>query len=192
MNILRLSTLSLTVAIAVFALGYVSPSFADQPDPTTREHGQHDGEDGTEKFSVEYITTVRGIYGVNTPGGCAGTTDKNLSVNFLTNCVTPDVMAGGTALYASAIAVRDMKLDVLLFFRTEQLEFPNRNPGELYVSDRLPVTIVDGDPREEGSANFHLTVRNPAVVLTKAHQPNKGTTLPSIAVGNIVYTAVTE
>ena len=32
MNILRLSTLSLTLAIVVFALGY-NPSFADKPDP---------------------------------------------------------------------------------------------------------------------------------------------------------------
>ena len=31
MNILRLSTLSLTLAIAVFALGYVNPSFAGKP-----------------------------------------------------------------------------------------------------------------------------------------------------------------
>ncbi len=188
MNILRLSNLSLTLAIAVFALGYVSPSFADQPDPITRSHGQHDGDDGIEKFLVEYITGD--VDGVNTPPDCAGTTDKNLSVNFLTNCEAPDVMAGGNPLWLSAIAVRDKKLDVLLFFRTEQLNFPNRNPGELYVSDRLPVTIVDGDPGEEGSANFHLTVTNPAVVLTKAHQPNKGTTLSPIAVGNIVYTLI--
>ncbi len=33
MKILRLSTLSLTLAIAVFALGYANPSFADNADP---------------------------------------------------------------------------------------------------------------------------------------------------------------
>jgi len=188
MNILRLSTLSLTLAIAVFSLGYVSPSIADQPD-NLGNHGQHGEDDGADTtFSVEVITTVGDEHGVNTLPGCEGTTDKNLSVNFLTNCDAPDVMAGGVPLFSFGIAVRDKKLDVLLFFRTMQLNDPD---GETYVSDRYPVTIVDGDPGE-GSADFHLTVTNPAVVLTKAHQPNKGTTLPPIAVGNIVYTEVTE
>ena len=44
MNILRLSTLSLTLAIAVFALGY-NTSFADKP--VNGEHN-HGGEDKTE------------------------------------------------------------------------------------------------------------------------------------------------
>ncbi len=46
MKILRLSNLSLTLAIAVFALGY-NPSFADKPGSGTclQEHCDHGGED---------------------------------------------------------------------------------------------------------------------------------------------------
>ena len=39
MNISRLSTLSLGLAIAVFALGYVNPSFADKPIGGEHDHG---------------------------------------------------------------------------------------------------------------------------------------------------------
>ncbi len=48
MSILRLSTLSLTLAIAVFALGYVSPSFADNPDrgKCAPQHCNHGGDPG--------------------------------------------------------------------------------------------------------------------------------------------------
>ncbi len=40
MNILRLSTFSLTLALAVFALGYVNPSFAN---PTGEKHNHGGG-----------------------------------------------------------------------------------------------------------------------------------------------------
>ncbi len=128
-----------------------------------------------------------GVDGVDTPVGCAGTTNKNLSVDFLTNCITPDVMAGGVALYIAGIVVRHKKPDVLLFFSTMQLDFPHPVSGEtLYESDRLSATIVDGEP-----GDFHITVTNPpgGVLLTKIHEPNKFMTLDPIAIGNIVYIA---
>ncbi len=43
MNILRLSTLSLTLAVAVFALGYTNPAFADKP---SGGNHNHDGDPG--------------------------------------------------------------------------------------------------------------------------------------------------
>ena len=39
MNTVRLSTLSLTIAIAVMTLGYANPSFADKPSNGDHEHG---------------------------------------------------------------------------------------------------------------------------------------------------------
>ena len=53
MSILRLSTFSLTLAIAVMTLGY-NPSFANKPDPVTGH--DHGGEDETETvFMVKMV-----------------------------------------------------------------------------------------------------------------------------------------
>ena len=58
MNILRLSTLSLTLAIAVFALGYVNPSFAGKPDKCPDHPSCKDG--GDAKYSVAISGDVLG------------------------------------------------------------------------------------------------------------------------------------
>ncbi len=60
MNILRLSTLSLTLAVAVFALGY-NTSFADKPDPITG-HGPHDDDPSAIDYSVE-LTAGAFVFG---------------------------------------------------------------------------------------------------------------------------------
>ena len=55
MNILRLSTLTLTLAIAAFSLGYVNPSFAGKPVDGEHDHGggSTGGDDAT--YSVEIV-----------------------------------------------------------------------------------------------------------------------------------------
>ena len=61
MNILRLSTLSLTLAIAVFALGYVSPSFADKPGsgPCGQVHCDHGEENPSDlAYTVNLIGPI--------------------------------------------------------------------------------------------------------------------------------------
>ena len=63
MNILRLLTLSLTVALAVVTLGYVNPSFADQPnsDGCGEVHCGHGGgggdppPSGAVDINIEYV-----------------------------------------------------------------------------------------------------------------------------------------
>ncbi len=69
MNILRVSTLSLTLVVAAFALSY-NPSFADRPDPE-HSHGGDDGEEVT--YSVTISGDVDGQSGDdNWVGGFAG------------------------------------------------------------------------------------------------------------------------
>ncbi len=55
MNISRLSTLSLTIAIAVMTLGYANPAFADKPKNDMHDHGDDDGGD-----VAEYVVTISG------------------------------------------------------------------------------------------------------------------------------------
>ncbi len=64
MNILRVSTLSLTLAVAAFALGFANPAFAEKvkncdppdPHPSCKDDGGGDG--GKAKFSVFIIPGV--------------------------------------------------------------------------------------------------------------------------------------
>ncbi len=60
MNILRLSTLSLTLAIVVFALGSANPSFADKPGSgkcvkTQHEHCHDDDESGRDETFYDVV-----------------------------------------------------------------------------------------------------------------------------------------
>ena len=60
MSILRLSTLSLTLAIAAFSLGYVNPSFADK----TGDKHNHGGDDGNGGGGdgITYTAELRGTF----------------------------------------------------------------------------------------------------------------------------------
>jgi len=64
MKILRLSTLSLTLAIAVFALGY-NPSFADKPDsgPCGQRHCDHGEDLGNLTYTVNLIGPMGSVRG---------------------------------------------------------------------------------------------------------------------------------
>ena len=66
MKILRLSTLSLSLAIAVFSLGYVNPSFADNPRGGGHNHGGDDGGNGKDaSYSVVISGAVLGVDGTD-------------------------------------------------------------------------------------------------------------------------------
>ena len=164
--------------------------------------GMGGGNTGT-TFSVEVIPIpgepqpipgVPPIYWVDTTvggdDGCVpGTTEGEKDLNAFwpdlpEDCLTPDVMAGGAPLWLFAIGVRGNKSDVTLFFTDVSIVYPSPVSNEsVYVSDRLSWDLV-GDL----GGSFQLKVDPPDVVLTKAHEPAKGTTLDPIAVGNIVYT----
>ena len=100
MRILRLSTLSLTLAIAVFSLGYVNPSFADRPnsDGCGEVHCGHGGGGGDPAtvFDVAMNSTavVNGKPGLLISADACGTTEdqgQELDVTLPDLCVTVNV-----------------------------------------------------------------------------------------------------
>ena len=187
MNILRLSTLSVTLAIAVFALGYANPSFADKP---PHDHGG--GDDPATVFSVEMQPgTMSNKAGLVTSAGVAcGTTEnlgqRELDASFPDLCVTvtgvnvipPD--GAPLTLRAFGLIVRSNRSDVLIFF-TDGHVMGTTNTGGVYVSERLPATIS-----RNGSITVKVNLSDLAV--EKNHQPRKGELVGPIAIGEIVYT----
>ncbi len=80
MSILRLSTLSLTLAIVVFALGSANPSFADKP-TNGHNHGGDDPEDVAEySVTIEKMGGVEGASGSDNWRGNFGG-KKNIGLN---------------------------------------------------------------------------------------------------------------
>ena len=192
MSILRLSTLSLTLAIAVFALGYVSPSFADKPD-AKNNHGQHQSDDGTESFSVDMVagTNDGNDNWVVATGACAGTTSNNLSASFPVPCgttITVNYIAGPTpgmvVLRLLGFALRTNKQDVLIFFTSDMTVSPAVDGASVFhTKDRLKWTFESVSALE-----IVIKVDKRDVTLIKEHEPNKRALLDFIDVGNIVYT----
>ena len=198
MNILRLSTLSLTAAIAVFALGYASPAFAPPPvcpgDHPSCKNDSGDG-DGDTEFMVEMQPgTVSDKAGLVTSAGVAcGTTEEQgqseLDVGFPDLCVTvldvnfiTEPIGAPLTLRAFALDLRLNKLDMLIFFTDGQIDEFGHNSGDVYVSDRLPVTIS----RSNESITVEVNLFDRAV--KKAHPQGKERLVGPIAIGEIVYT----
>jgi hypothetical protein len=203
MNILRLSTLSLTAAIAVFALGYASPAFAPPPvcpgDHPSCKNDSGDG-DGDTDFTVEMKPgSVGGADGLLISDGPCGTTvdqgQRELDASFpaleVDGCVTVGVnfitppTGGPLTLRALAFQVRSNKSDVLMFFTDGQIIEGHLVPDTagVYVSERLPATIS-----RNGSITVEVGLSGLNVV--KNHQPGKGDLVGPIAIGNIVYTPI--
>ena len=196
MNILRLSTLSVTLAIAVFALGYANPSFADKP---PHDHGG--GDDPATVFSVEmHPGDVGGADGLLTSNGvdCGTTEDlgqRELDAGFPAleegGCVTVDVFfitpptGGPLTLRAFGLIVRSNKSDVLIFLTDGEIIDGHLVPDTagVYVSERLPATIS-----RNGSITVEVGLSDLNVV--KNHQPGKGDLVGPIAIGIIVYTPI--
>ncbi len=187
MNILRLSTLSLTVAIAVFALGY-NPSFAGKPD----SEGKHDHGDGKDKTETVFLVEMqRGTLDETTPGlvttkpACGSTEGElQLGVVFPDNCAAIDVQyitppsGGPLTLKLWYVQVNLNKSYVKIAFRP-----PDGQTG-LYVTDHLAVTISgDGPP-----SAFTVVVNQDDLSVKKNHNPGKGDLVGPIAIGEIVYT----
>ncbi len=204
MSILRLSTLSLTLAIAVMTLGYANPSFADKPGTggcvvTAHEHCHDDGDE--EPATVFVVAMLPGDMGgmdglVTSDGACGTTKDeaghRELDVSFPASiaegCVTvTDVFfitgptGGPLTLRAVELNVRSNKSDVLIFFTDMEIK-DGHNTGGTYVSERLPATIS----RSNGSITVKVNLTGRAV--EKNHQPGKGDLVGPIAIGKIVYT----
>jgi len=195
MNILRLSTLSLTLAIAVFALGY-NPSFADNPNKGNHPHG-----DGGDKTETEFMVEMqRGKFAEDTAGlvtsdgkACGITKGEiNDGVLFPDGCVTvKDVFfitgptGGPLTLKLFTIGVKVNRSSAHLFFTDGPILFPLRNPGDGY-GITVPVKII---PDADGSS-FTVEVNMDGLAVEKSHQPRKREFVGPIVIGEIVYTPI--
>jgi len=185
MKILRLSTRSLALAIAVFTLGYVNPASADKPGMGGHNHGGGGGGGTATTYSVVVVAGTGSGKWVVTPDGCEGQTPDSpkLNVRFPEGCPTGHVTVGGVLLFLYAIEVRDKKSDATLYFSDIPVAYSILGES-VYNSARLSADIV-----EVGESSLEIRVNLTDLQLIKGHQPSKNSTLGPIAVGNIVYTA---
>ncbi len=170
MNILRLSTLSLILAIAVMTLGYANPSFAAPKKCGGNPDTVLPGCGGTDDVAAEFTVELqRGGLSGNTDGllisnlggnlDCGTTEGENRGASFPEGCVTVSVCflplgPGPTgcplALQLSSLMVRLSQSDMQLFFTSGPI--PMSGPvsnDSVYQSDRLPVTIIRIGPSFE-------------------------------------------
>ncbi len=201
MNILRLSTLSLILAIAVITLGYAGYSSAAPPCSKKPVDGcrddSGDGNDTTEtEFMVEmHPGTVGGADGLVTSNGVAcGITEGEInggrfpdgcvtvSANFITDPGAPLI------LRAFTFGVRFNRSEAKLFFTDGPIAYPDRNPGDGYGLGGLPMTVIPDGSSPSGSTPFTVKVNMSGLFAIKSHQPRKGDLVGPIAIGEIVYT----
>ena len=188
MKILRLSTLSLTLAIAVITLGYANSSFAG---PDCEKHPNHESCAGG---GAQTTYTVNWVMGKHNPGGmptlspqCTGDAVRGLSVDFDINACK--IAIDGVEDYCiCGISVRHNKKDTsLIVFVHRPCNQPHCG-NDAWQAGRLPATL------ELKNGGPDLTITADALpagaLLTKVNQPDKGTTLPeTITVGDLIYTA---
>ncbi|MCZ6659777.1 MAG: hypothetical protein O7C67_21030 [Gammaproteobacteria bacterium] len=195
MNILRLSTVVLTFTIAVFALGY-NPALADKP--VNGDHGNHDGDGGNDKTETEFMVEMQEGDMGNEKGLVTsnlipcGVTEGELhdGVRFPEGCVTVFtnfLIDPGAPLQLRlfTFGVRDNRSAARLFFTDGPIAYPDRNTGDGYGLNGLPVTIIR-------NGSITVTVNTPDLFAIKSHQPRKGDLVGPIAIGKIVYTPIIE
>ncbi len=203
MNILRLSTLSLILAIAVITLGYAGYSSAAPPCSKKQVEGcrddSGDGEGKTETvFLVEmqrgglprdHPTTGNPLEGVVISNPPCGSTEGELHLGavFRDDCAVINVcfMSGptgcGLTLHLWYVQVNLNKSNVKIWFRAD-------NENNLFVTDHLAVTIIPDE--DESSSAFTVEVNEFDLTAERNHNPGKGDLVGFIAIGNIVYTPV--
>ena len=195
MNILRLSTLLLALAIAVMTLGYVNSSSAGPKNCVENDPrwgcDPKPGDDGTETFSVDVVAGTGNFNWVVATGDCAGTTTMKLNASFPVgppcgSTITvqfkdPPGPTGSVVLRLFEIVVRPKKPDVTLKF-TSNMTVVEGESISIYRTDRLPWTLG-------GLSPLTLDIGDTMVELIKPQEPDKGALLGPIAVGTIVYTA---
>ncbi len=109
MKILRLSTLSLTLAVAVFALGY-NPSFADQPrcGDNADQHCNHGDDPGGLTYTVDlngpdrFDLTIRGAFEFN-PAGMASAKNAILEKGALNGVQGVDMSRPGNTVDCTSV-----------------------------------------------------------------------------------------
>ena len=206
MNILRLSTLSLTLAIAGITLGLAAaPAMADPPGDHGHNHGGgSDGEDATiYTVTLDFLSVPAGLLtepvAVAGEEECRGTTDiqanPGLTVQMVFNedcSVWMTVDTVPLKLYPFRLDVKTKKAvtTVRLGFTTSTLLFPT--PGDtIYMTNFLFASIK---PDIYNMGQFVLTPMTDETngeTLTKIHQPGKGdTTEKGVLIGSFTYTPI--
>ena len=186
MNILRLSTVALTIVL--FTMGALI-----LPVNTALAHckGSHEGVDGcadphggNDGDKTRYMVEMREgeVGGVVAENGCAGTTSNSLrSVSFPEDCGTVTVYfitpftGGPLTLDLFALEVKGTKA-VLLFFTS--------SVGGVYVSDFVKASFTASE------TTFEIVANKENLNLTKNNQPDKGDVVGPFAVGTIDFTPI--
>ena len=197
MNILRLSTLSLTLAVAVFALGY-NPSFADKPGSVCEEHCSHGGDDDLKTtYTVQmHPGTVGGnvVVAENLCAGTTGTTGNSIrSVRFRGpgNCGVVfgvPIIDSGPSGYVLDLKLTGLEMRAgqdVLAFKAAHLFFTSLTDGSIYTSDTVGASFIFDEDKD----SFFATVNKNDVNLIKEVNPMKGQVVGPISVGTIEYTA---
>ncbi len=196
MKISRLSSLTLGLSIAVFALSH-SPSFADKPTCDNNTHCDHgdDGGSGGGDAATTYTVNMTLDSRLNRlanemPVECTGTADKRLGPSFGPNAcmVSLDDETFGLhdyCLFGVSVKNTNKGTKVMLFMSRDCV--PNSDNG--YHTLELVGELVL-DPGEE-APDFHIVVIQPpdGADLTKINQPYKNVALDDkIFISDMVYT----
>ena len=193
MKISRLSSLTLGLAIAVFALGYANPSFADKPTCDNNTHCDHgdDGGSGGGDAGTTYTVNME-VTSLNTPIAvpCTGTADKRLGPSFGPNACKVSLTDStyGTrnyCLFGVSVKNTNKGTRVMLFMARDCVANSDNGYHTLELVGELVL-----DPGEE-APDFHIVVNQPAAGadLTKINQPNKNVALDDkIFISDMVYT----
>ena len=196
MNILRLSTLSLSLAIAVFALGASVDSWAGPDDCKGKkserppECNVSDPPETTFTVNIEVDSTL-----TDPPAFCTGTSEKGLSVGFpLNECpvtlndTNVPFAVRDYCLFGVQVKNTNKETSVMLFFHEPCGVMPGTG---VWRTLRLPATVKISVGNDE-PGDFRVMEVDGSfqdVVLTKNHQPYKEVPLTdTISVGEIVYT----
>ena len=199
MSILRLSTLSQGLAIAVITLGLAAaPAFSNPADPDTGCHDHKDclGDDVPQStFDVNLVlitpnisclgNTTNSIRSVRFPEGTPGPCPVPVKVT------DPPAEFGPGPLCPCGVELRHTKkkTEIMLFFHQPCTTL--HCGAETWVSPRLPA--VFNESPEGGDFSFEVVADDVLVDLTKNHEPFKGTTMLRVfTVDGIIYTVRME
>ncbi len=198
MSILRLSTLSQGLAIAVITLGLAAaPAFSNPADPDT---GCHDHKDclgdavPQSTFNVNLVLITPNI-------SCLGNTTNSIrSVRFpaedgvceveVTDTTEGEFGEGPLCPCGVELRHTKKKTEIMLFFHQPCTTL--HCGAETWVSPRLPAVFNESP---DGGGNFSFEVLDGAdlVDLTKNHEPFKGATMMEVfSVAGIIYTVRME
>ena len=210
MRISRLLTLSLTLVVAAFALGYANPAVAEKPGVDCNVPEPHpsckddDGGSGGGDAATTYMVKMtldseitKAMRGENVPPDmCTGTADKRLGPSFgpddackimLDDVGGPFAYLGprNYCLFGVSVKNTNKGTKVMLFMARDCVANSDNGYHTLELVGHL---VLDGP--NGGGPDFHIAVIQPAdgADLTKINQPSKNVALvDKIFISDMVY-----